>query len=77
MWRNFKVIKKLILKNFKKFKYLELDLNESMNILVGDNEAGKSSLLLALDLVLSASRSKVEKYGLEGLMNIDTVKFFF
>jgi recombinational DNA repair ATPase RecF len=44
MWRNFKVIKKLILKNFKKFKYLELDLNESMNILVGDNEA---SLLLA------------------------------
>ncbi|MFT6072868.1 MAG: putative ATP-dependent endonuclease of OLD family, partial [Alphaproteobacteria bacterium] len=69
-------IKKIILKNFKKFQSLEIDFNEHYNILIGDNEAGKSSILTAIDLVLSGSRSKIENFGLENLFNIDVIQDF-
>lgn len=69
-------IKKLILKNFKKFQSIELDFDSEMNILVGGNEAGKSSILQAIDIVLSASRSKVETIGLETLFNADCIADF-
>jgi putative ATP-dependent endonuclease of OLD family len=69
-------ITKLILKNFRKFRSLELDLKADMTILVGANEAGKSSILQAIDLVLSASRSKVEAIGLEALFNAASIQEF-
>lgn len=69
-------IAKLILKNFRKFRDLELDLNPDMTVLVGANEAGKSSILQALDLVLSASRSKVEAIGMEALFNVASIVEF-
>lgn len=69
-------IKKLFLKNFRKFQKMELDFDAEMNILVGGNEAGKSSILQAIDLVLSASRSKVETIGLEVLFNADCIETF-
>ncbi|WP_426392268.1 ATP-dependent nuclease [Variovorax sp. R-27] len=71
-----KTIKKLILKNFKRFKTLELDFDSELNILIGGNEAGKSSVLQALDLVMSGSRSKVESMGLESLFNAACIEEF-
>jgi predicted ATP-dependent endonuclease of OLD family len=71
-----KTITKLKLKNFKKFQFLELDFNENLNILIGDNEAGKSTILSAIDLVISGSRNKVEALGLESLFNSFTIKKF-
>lgn len=71
-----KTIKKICLHNFKKFQDFEIDFNEKMNILIGDNEAGKSSVLLALDLVLSGSRAKVESTGIESLLNAHCVENF-
>ncbi|ROU07882.1 ATP-dependent nuclease [Lysobacter enzymogenes] len=71
-----KTIKKLILKNFKRFRTLELDLDGELNILVGGNEAGKSSVLQALDIVMSASRSRVEALGLETIFNQDCIAEF-
>ncbi len=70
------IIEKIKLFNFKKFKTFEVEFNESMNLLVGDNEAGKSTILLALDIVLRGSRSKVETIGLENLINSDSVAEF-
>lgn len=69
-------IRRLVLRNFKRFKALELDFDPELNILVGGNEAGKSSVLQALDIVLSASRSKVEAIGLEALFNADCIVEF-
>ena len=47
-------IKKIIIKNFKCFEgRFSLDLNSGLNILVGDNEAGKSTILEAIHLALS------------------------
>lgn len=69
-------IKRLVLRNFKRFRALELEFDPELNILVGGNEAGKSSVLQALDIVLSASRSKVEVLGLETLFNTDCIAEF-
>lgn len=71
-----RTIRKLILKNFKRFRTLELDFNNDLNILVGGNEAGKSSVLQALDIVMSASRSRVEALGLENLFNQECITEF-
>lgn len=47
-------IKEIVIENFKCFKgKFHLKLNEGLNILVGDNEAGKSTILEAIHLVLS------------------------
>ena len=58
--KDVQTIQRLVLKNFKRFKALELEFDPELNILVGGNEAGKSSVLQAIDIVLSASRSKVD-----------------
>ncbi len=47
-------IQKVIIKNFKCFEgAFSLGLNKGLNILVGDNEAGKSTILEAVHLALS------------------------
>ena len=47
-------IKKIIIENFKCFEgKFSLELNTGFNILVGDNEAGKSTILEAVHLALS------------------------
>lgn len=50
-----KRIKKLRVKNFKKFADETFDFNDDINILVGDNECGKSSVLEAIELCLNYS----------------------
>lgn len=42
-------IKKIHIENFKKFKGpFDLELNEDLNIIVGNNEAGKSTIIEAI-----------------------------
>lgn len=64
-----KFITRLKLKNFKRFQSFKVDFDDKLNILVGDNESGKSSIIEAINLVLSGSRSKVESTGLENIFN--------
>jgi predicted ATP-dependent endonuclease of OLD family len=71
-----KVVKKIKLHNFKRFADIEIPFDDQLNVLVGDNECGKSTILLALDLVLSGSRSKVETLGLQSLLNSGAVSEF-
>ncbi|BCS84114.1 ATP-dependent endonuclease [Prevotella herbatica] len=66
-------ITKIKLHNFKKFKDLTFDVNPDINILIGDNESGKSTILQAIDLVARGSRTRVENIGLERLFNIETI----
>lgn len=48
-------IKKLKLKNFKKFTNQAFDFNDDINVIVGDNESGKSSVLEAIEACLCYS----------------------
>lgn len=47
------MIKKIFIQNYKIFDHFDLDLNKDINIIVGDNEAGKSTILEAINLVLT------------------------
>lgn len=71
-----KTIKKIKLHNFKRFKDVDIVFDENLNLLIGDNEAGKSSILSAIDIVLSGSRYKVEIAGLESIFNVDVINEF-
>lgn len=63
-------IKRVSIKNYKKFSELNVEFTKGLNILVGPNNAGKTTLLEALDLILgernfsplSVSRALFHKY---------------
>ena len=71
-----KCIEKIKLINFKRFTSFEVNFDSQINILVGDNESGKSSILQAIDIVLSGNRNKVETFGLENLFNDYVISAF-
>lgn len=47
------LVKKMKVINFKRFESDEFDFNDDINILVGDNNAGKSTVLEALEIALN------------------------
>lgn len=70
------MIKTVVIKNFKCFKEeFVLDLKEGINILVGNNEAGKSTILEAIHLALTGIfRGKSIKNNLsQYLFNNDSI----
>lgn len=70
------IIEKLKLLNFKRFRSLEIKFDEQLNVLVGDNESGKSSILQAIDIVMRGSRHMVDEIGLDRMFNISVVDSF-
>lgn len=46
-------VKKVKIQNYKCFRNFEIEFNEGVNIIVGNNEEGKSTILEALQLALS------------------------
>ena len=71
-----RIITKIKLHNYKKFSDFSVELGDKTNIFVGDNDAGKSSILNAVDLVLNASNSKVTSIGYENLINVAAIDEF-
>jgi len=67
-------IKKVSLKNFKQFRQFQMTCDDELNILIGDNETGKSTILEAIDLVLRGSVYAVESVGLENLFNDQVIE---
>ena len=47
------MLNKIVIKNYKVFRDFVLDFSGGMNIVVGDNDAGKSTLLEAINLALT------------------------
>ncbi|WP_284126428.1 ATP-dependent nuclease [Parerythrobacter aestuarii] len=70
-------IQTIHLRNFKGFRNRKIEgLDASLNIFIGDNDTGKSSILQAIDLVLGANTSRVDAIGLEKLINQSAVSEF-
>ena len=70
------IIEKIRLINFKRFRDYIVMPNKKINIFVGDNEVGKSTILEAIDIVARGSVNRIEKIGLDKLLNIDAVNEF-
>lgn len=47
------MLKKIVILNYRLFQHFQLELTPGMNILVGDNDIGKSTLLEAVNLCLT------------------------
>lgn len=48
------LIERIIIKNYKSFQDFEMEFTNACNIVVGDNESGKSTLLEAINLALTS-----------------------
>ncbi|MBO4909544.1 MAG: AAA family ATPase [Lachnospiraceae bacterium] len=70
------VIEKIRLQNYKRFLDYTVNPNPRINILIGDNEVGKSSILEAIDIVASGNLRRIEAIGIDKLLNIDAVRQF-
>lgn len=72
------MIKKIHIENYKTFKNLDVEFNKDINIIVGNNEAGKSTLFEAINLALTGKLyDKPIFYELSPyLFNSDTIKDF-
>lgn len=69
-------INKIVLHNYRKFVEYEIEFNQEKNIIVGDNEAGKSSILTAIDLAISGNDTKVRAVGIDNIFNYQATKDF-
>ena len=69
-------IKTLHIEGFKKFSTLDVQFNEHMNIFVGENEAGKSTILEAIKTVLNQQYRNSDKSILKELFNTQMVQAF-
>lgn len=49
------ILKSLILKNFRAYKDIKVNFDENMNVIIGQNDIGKSTILEALDIFFGQS----------------------
>ena len=64
------------IEGFKKFLNFDMNFNPDMNILIGENEVGKSTILEAIQLVLNQDYRHTDRSILDDLFNVTQVKKF-
>ncbi|WP_407446683.1 ATP-dependent nuclease [Fibrobacter sp.] len=69
-------IDRLVILNYKKFANFEIEFHEGLNIIVGNNDEGKSTILEAVNLALTGTlNGRVIKNEIsENIFNVDIVK---
>lgn len=66
----------LHLQNFKKFESFDISFNEKINILVGENESGKSTIIEAINIVLNQLYRFSDRSAIRELFNKDCIDKF-
>lgn len=69
-------ISNLTIQGYKKFEYIEIEFNKGKNILVGENEAGKSTILEAINIVLNQKHRAQDKYIIKEMLNTNNIAKF-
>ena len=54
------ILKSLILKNFRAYKDIKITFNANMNVIIGQNDIGKSTILEALDIFFGQEVIKID-----------------
>jgi len=72
-------ISKLVIQNFKIFKNFSIELGQGLNILVGNNNAGKSTIIEAINLALTGmySGKQIRNELTQYFFNKDVVDSYF
>ena len=69
-------IKYVRLMGFRKFKDTTITFNEHLNIIVGENEAGKSTVVEAIEIVINQLYKNADKSIIKELINIEDYNDF-
>ncbi len=69
-------IRRLYIRGYKKFTEITIEFNPHMNILVGENEVGKSTILEAIKVVFNQQYRNMDKAVLIELFNIQNMENF-
>lgn len=64
------------IKGYKKFKDFSIDFKEHINVLIGENEVGKSTILEAIDIVLNQRIFNSTNNSYEKYFNIGNVHLY-
>ncbi|MEQ9298616.1 MAG: AAA family ATPase [Cyclobacteriaceae bacterium] len=54
------IIKKLILENFRGYKNVEMSFQSGINVLIGKNDVGKSTILEAMDIFFGGGKTTID-----------------
>lgn len=54
-------LKNISLSNYRKFEHSKIGLNRSMNVLVGKNGVGKTTILEAVNVMLGGVSGSIQK----------------
>lgn len=64
------ILKSLILKNFRSYQNFKIDFDDNLNVIVGKNDIGKSTIFEALEIFFNGEKVKMEIEDL--CVNADT-----
>ena len=53
-------LKKLKLLNFRSYESIEIEFDQNLNVIIGKNDIGKSTVLEALDIFFGQQRIKID-----------------
>ena len=53
------------MKNFRKFKELEINFNAGLNVFVGENNAGKTAIIDAIKLILDTNSAEYNNIDID------------
>ncbi|MBO0994573.1 ATP-dependent nuclease [Bacillus sp. SD088] len=70
-------IDKIRIKGFKKFKEIDIDFNDHLSVLVGENEVGKSTILRAIDIVLNQTNFLYADNSAHKFINLQLTEDFY
>ncbi len=71
------MIKEIRIYGYKKFEEYRVEFKEKVNIIVGDNESGKSTILEALNIALNRRLPFKELSALKYYFNVESVEKYF
>lgn len=65
-------LQRLILENFRSYKNIEIDFVDNLNVIIGKNDIGKSTILEALDIFFGEEKIKID-YSDKNVFNGDHI----
>lgn len=72
-----KYIKRIAIKGYKRFENFEVEFQPGLNILIGENSVGKSTIIEAINIVLNQSLFNKSFGNFQQKLNNNNVKNFF